>query len=227
MWKCMSWCEKTYLTMKVYTNIQGDFNWCEWLHTFVSTKLTSTKKLRTRQCKQKFKKRCLSLKINFLFGLEEGGGRTKPVNGIIYRDMLEVWLTSQLPQNKPDVFQHGRAPPHIHKEVTRLLNQKIAWATAQPRVSPSCRPLPPDLTPPDFCVWGFVEDEVYLPPKPVTLRRTEYEQRVPRLNILWCKMFGTKSDIALTCAKQQTEHTLKLHRVWKELPWRFFIRLYV
>jgi hypothetical protein len=50
----------------------------------------------------------------------------KSVNGIIYREMLEFWLKSQLPENKPDAFQHGRVPPHIHNDLTRFLNQKIA-----------------------------------------------------------------------------------------------------
>ena len=122
--------------------------------------------------------------------------------------MLELLLTSQLPQNKPDVFQHGRAPQHIHNEVTMFLNQTIVWVTARPRVSASCRPLPPDLTPPDFCVGGFVEDEVYLTPKPVpwTTWRNDYKQRVQRVNVLRCKMFCTKSEIAVTFAGQQTEH---------------------
>ena len=52
---------------------------------------------------------------------------------------------------------------------------------------------------------------------PVTLSnlRTEYEQRVQRLDIVCCKMLGTKSDIAFMCAGQQMEHTLNLHGVLK------------
>jgi len=56
---------------------------------------------------------------------EGGGGRIKPVKVIVYRDMLELWLTPQLPENKLDVYKHGRAPPHINKDVTTFLNQKI------------------------------------------------------------------------------------------------------
>ena len=62
---------------------------------------------------------------HFFYGMGKGG-RIKPVNGIVYRDILELWLTSQLPENRPDVYQHGRAPPHIHNDVTAFLNQTIA-----------------------------------------------------------------------------------------------------
>jgi len=50
----------------------------------------------------------------------------KTVNGIIYHDMLESWLMSQLLQDKPNVvFQCDGAPPHIHNEVTTFLNRQL------------------------------------------------------------------------------------------------------
>jgi hypothetical protein len=48
------------------------------------------------------------------------------VNGIIYLDMLELWIMPLLLQNKPNVvFQHNGAPPHIHNEVTIYLNEQF------------------------------------------------------------------------------------------------------
>jgi hypothetical protein len=50
----------------------------------------------------------------------------KTVNGIIYCDMLELWLMPQLLQNKPNVvFQHDEIPPYIHNEVTTFLNRQL------------------------------------------------------------------------------------------------------
>jgi hypothetical protein len=51
--------------------------------------------------------------------------REEKVNGIIYRDMLELWLMPQLLQNKPNVFQHNKAPPHIHNEVASFSNRQL------------------------------------------------------------------------------------------------------
>jgi hypothetical protein len=50
----------------------------------------------------------------------------KKNNRIIYHDMLELWLTSQLLQDKLNVvFQRAGAPQHIHSEVTTFLNRQL------------------------------------------------------------------------------------------------------
>jgi hypothetical protein len=49
----------------------------------------------------------------------------KAVNGIIYHDMLELWLMFQILEDKSNVFQHDGAPPHIHSEVKTFLNRQL------------------------------------------------------------------------------------------------------
>jgi hypothetical protein len=88
----------------------------------------------------------------------------KAVNGIIYRDMLELWLIPQLLEDKPNVFQHDGAPPRIHNEVTIFLN--CLSGGSDEGGSTFWPPQSPDL---DFFLWGFVIDEVYVPPMPITL----------------------------------------------------------
>jgi hypothetical protein len=57
----------------------------------------------------------------------EGGGGWgwEALNGIIYLDMLELWLMPHVREDKlNDIFQHDRASPRItHKAVTTLLNR--------------------------------------------------------------------------------------------------------
>jgi hypothetical protein len=50
----------------------------------------------------------------------------KTVNGIIHRDMLQLWLMPQLLQDKPNVFQRDGASPHIHNEVIIFLNYQLS-----------------------------------------------------------------------------------------------------
>jgi hypothetical protein len=50
----------------------------------------------------------------------------KTLNGIIYHEMVALWVMPQLLQDKPNVFQHDGAPLDIHNEVTTFLNRQLA-----------------------------------------------------------------------------------------------------
>jgi hypothetical protein len=94
----------------------------------------------------------------------------KTVNGIIYHNMLELWLMPQLLEDKPNVvFQHDRAPLHIHNEVITFLNRQLPQQWIGQEGSTSWPLQSPDLTPLNFLLWGFVKEEVYVPPMPITL----------------------------------------------------------
>jgi hypothetical protein len=70
--------------------------------------------------------------------------------------MLKLW--SQLVQGKPNVvFQHDRALPHIHNDVTIFLNRYLPqWRTSRER-STARPPRSPHLTPLEFFLWGLSE----------------------------------------------------------------------
>jgi hypothetical protein len=57
----------------------------------------------------------------------------------------------------------------------------------------------PDLTPMDFFLWGFVKDNVYVPPLPTTLHEL-------------------KTRIREACADTDQEI---LHNLWQEVEYRF------
>jgi hypothetical protein len=108
---------------RAHTHIRGDYKWCERLHKFIGKKVRQ--KLYARHCKEQ-------LKVFFFFFFCMHDKMYEPfffgkntVNGIIYRDILELWLMPQLLQDKPNVFKHGGAPPHIHNEVTTFLNRRL------------------------------------------------------------------------------------------------------
>jgi hypothetical protein len=89
------------------------------------------------------------------------------VTGQTYLAMLQKWLLPQLNED-------SGAPPHWHRDVRRFLNQSLLqrWIDRIGNEDLALLfrpPRSPDLTPCDFFVWGFVKEEVYIPPLPTTL----------------------------------------------------------
>jgi hypothetical protein len=144
----------------------------------------------------------------------------KTVDGIIYRDMLELWLMPQLLEDKSNVvFEHDGALPHVHNEVTTSLNRQLPERWIGQGGSTSWPPRSPDLTPLDFFLWGFVKDEVHVPPMPITLKNLKDRIRtaIAKIYQSLLQKLGTMSNIVLMCAGQQMDHVLNLHRVWKKV----------
>jgi hypothetical protein len=93
------------------------------------------------------------------------------VTGTVYLDMLEEFLMPILEEECHNnmLFQQGRAPPHLHKEMTDFLNCKFPekWiGRGKPITWPPCSP---DLTPRDFFFWGYIKDAMYMPPLATTM----------------------------------------------------------
>jgi len=88
------------------------------------------------------------------------------VNGMTYLDMLQDIPTF--------IFQQDGSPTHLHCEVRQYLNTVLpgCWIG---RVSGNDQPLmlrpprSPDIKPCDFFLWGYVKDEVFVPPFPCDL----------------------------------------------------------
>ena len=73
-------------------------------------------------------------------------------------------------------FQQDGAPPHYLGEVHEYLNTRFPgrWiGRAAPIAWP---PRSPDLTPMDFFLWGFVKDQVFVPPLPANV--VEFRTRI-------------------------------------------------
>jgi hypothetical protein len=86
------------------------------------------------------------------------------VTGMIYLDMLENWLMSQLNEDSNDyLFQQDGCPAHYHKDVRVYLDQILPqrWTERTGQEDDALMrwpPRSPDLTPCDFFFWGFVKD---------------------------------------------------------------------
>lgn len=58
-------------------------------------------------------------------------------------------------------FQHDGAPPHSTRHVTEFLNEHFAGKWLGRRGPVNWPPRSPDLTPLDYCLWGWMKSEVY------------------------------------------------------------------
>jgi hypothetical protein len=90
------------------------------------------------------------------------------VFGMVYLDMLDNYLMPQLQEqnNGSMIFQQDGTLLHFHTEVCAYLDAVFSgmWIGHIPWSLHS-----PDLTPLDFTLWGFIKDQVYVPPMPGTL----------------------------------------------------------
>ncbi|KAJ4449078.1 hypothetical protein ANN_00473 [Periplaneta americana] len=90
-------------------------------------------------------------------------GAEKTVTANTYLDMLQLYAVPQLPDGA--IFQQDGAPPHFANMVRTFLDEQFParWiGRGSPYITWPARS--PDLTPPDFFLWGFVKDQVYRTP---------------------------------------------------------------
>ena len=65
----------------------------------------------------------------------------------------------------------------------------------------------PDATPCDLCLWGYVKDQVYVPPLPASIPELKVRIRTAIESPLTCyKQFGTNSIIVLMFVESQRVH---------------------
>jgi hypothetical protein len=91
------------------------------------------------------------------------------VTSHVYLDRLEHFLVPQLDVNNV-IWQQDGAWPHYHRDVKRYLNQTFPGRWKGRGGYIPWPPRSPYLTPMDFSFWGFVKDNVYIPPMPVDLQ---------------------------------------------------------
>jgi hypothetical protein len=133
------------------------------------------------------------------------------------RDMLEWWLIPQLLQGKPNVvFQHGRAPPHIHSEVTTLLNRQLHERWIGRRGSTSWPPRSADLTLLDYFLWVFVKGEIYVPPMPITLNNLKSRIRTTQIDQALLQNVWHEDEYRHCMCRPTNETHAEFHRAWKK-----------
>ncbi|KFM73977.1 hypothetical protein X975_13500, partial [Stegodyphus mimosarum] len=86
----------------------------------------------------------------------------KTVSSVVYLDMLENFVFTQLGELQPHIFlQQDGAPPHWDSMARSSLNDHFTGRWIGRGGPIPWPPISPDITPLDFFVWGFVKANVY------------------------------------------------------------------
>jgi len=116
---------------------------------------------------------------NWSILFEDEQGHTCTVNQANYREMIQNFYLPELRAQarkrnnlikmKTQWFQQDRAPPHTAKETRRFLNQHFEGRFISLYDAVEWPLYSPDITPPDFFLWGYLKDRIYGNPRPRTL----------------------------------------------------------
>jgi hypothetical protein len=138
------------------------------------------------------------------------------------------FISYELHFDYPPTHLWWSATIHPQKD-DNILQQADASMMVQQIGSTSWPPQSPETTPLNFFLLGFVKDEVYVLPMPKTLDNLKdwTPTAIAKLNTLYCKVFGTKSNIILMCAERQMEYTSNLHRVLIKISELLFVMVCV
>ena len=89
--------------------------------------------------------------------------------------MLTEWLLRQLKEDSADfILQMDGDTSPFHRHVREILNQHlpqrwIGHGTDDDQMLLVWPPCSPVATPCDFVLWGYVKDQVYVPPLPASI----------------------------------------------------------
>lgn len=99
-------------------------------------------------------------------------GQSVTVNSDRYTAMLRDFFFPQLPEfeayNRATWFQQDGATCHTSNESLAVVNEMFAGKLISRRGDIAWPPRSPDLTPPDFFLWGYLKSKVYCN-KPTTI----------------------------------------------------------
>lgn len=110
------------------------------------------------------------------------------VTGEAYRHMLQTFFWPRVQQHDQFYFQQDGAPPHYSRTVRQWLDYNFAgkWIGRRGPIEWPARS--PDLTPPDFFLWGVIKNLVYAE-KPRNLQdlRQAIEQKFTTIDLELCE----------------------------------------
>ena len=147
--------------------------------------------------------------------VEDSDGETATVNAMRYRKILEKFWSRLRGRYRhaPDRlqlqwYQQDGAPPHRATEIKSWLRDRFQGRLIARGEVIEWPPHSPDLTPPDFFLWGHLKSEVFKEgPKTIADLKQAVEQAVRRIRVVTCRsVMGSARKRAEMCLQQNGSH---------------------
>ena len=149
------------------------------------------------------------------FWLEDSTGKTTTVTAARYRKILQrFWNGLQTRyRGRPEElrnqwFQQDGAPAHRATETRNRLRDRFQDRLIAKGVGHDWPPRSPDLTPPDFFLWGYLKSQVYKgQPKTIQELKKAVEKAIRRIPTATCRAaMEAARDRAKLCLQQNGGH---------------------
>jgi hypothetical protein len=144
------------------------------------------------------------------FFFENDDGEAISVNGDRYRAMVDTFLREGVENNglEDHWFQQDGATAHTARATIDLLNEMFPGRLVSKNGDFEWPPRSPDLTPPDFFLWGYLKGKVYADrPKTLTALKRNIEREIAAITTETLKkvMENAKKRSQL-CIKEKGKH---------------------
>lgn len=114
--------------------------------------------------------------------LEDNDERPQTITGAVYRTMLENFLRPAVENNSNLWFQQDGATAHTARATMTILRELFGDRLISKNADFPWPPRSPDLTAPDFFLWGYLKGRVYIN-KPKTIRELKKNIREEIANL--------------------------------------------
>ena len=147
--------------------------------------------------------------------VEDGAGNTATVTAIRYRKILQRFWSGLGTRYRHDPdrqkiqwFQQDGAPPHRATETKAWLRDHFQDRLIAKGIGIEWPAHSPDLTPPDFFLWGHLKSEVYKSgPKTIADLKKAVEQAVRRVPVAMCRaVMESARNRAELCLRENGGH---------------------
>ena len=96
------------------------------------------------------------------FWFQDDDGNSETINTERYLEVLErFWEALNVTSKKLDWFQQDGASCHASNDSLKWIKERFKSRVISRRCDPFWAPHSPDLSPPDFFLWGYLKDRCY------------------------------------------------------------------
>ena len=144
------------------------------------------------------------------FFFEDDDGKAVTVNGHRYRAMIDTFLRTEVENNDLEEywFQQDGATAHTARLTMNLLREMFPGRLVSKYGDVDWPPRSPDLTAPDFFLWGYLKGKVYAnQPKTLRALKTNIRREIAAITTeMLEEVMENAQKRAQLCLKEKGKH---------------------